>query len=433
MTNFVILIADDQTFESLQRMPRLYSSAASRGVFFSQAYACTPICQTARATLFTGQYSHNHHCYGNNTDYYVLDETKLLPYVLHQRGWWTGHAGKYMNTWNANGVLPLGWNDFHYMWGFYGYLKNDNGVVTTAGSAPSDYSTTVLQSKLLSMLAAATEPFFIHGAWSAPHISADALSMTMPGPDYIGSTPMSKTFPRNPDWELADVSLKPAYLQALPHRWANYSSQIDANWRACTEALYSVDRAIKAIMDVLVSTGKIDRTIIFITTDHAFLNGEQRIETGKVAPYDSAIHIPLIVAGPPSLVAQNKTCNAIVNHCDVTATILDFAGVASPVPQDGRSLRAHLTDPTTPSFRAHELTEYFGALDFNAVTNYTSVRSPDWKYTEYVTGEKELYKLRTDPYELNNVVADPANAATVAALSSLIAQGKTCSGASCIL
>lgn len=432
--NFVVLLTDDQTLESLGRMSRVWKSVASRGVFFSNAFACTPICQTARATLLTGQYSHNHGCLGNNTAYTVLDETKLLPYLLEQAGYWTGLVGKYLNQWNTADAVPQGWTDFHGIDPtYYSYNINDNGVVTTRGSGPSDYSTTMIQSKMLSMLAAATEPFFIYGAFNAPHVTSDALSAATPGPDYLGCTPISKTFPHGPDWEIADVSLKPAYVQALPHRWTGYSAQIDANWRAETEALHSVDAAVKAVMDSLIASGKINETYVIFTTDHAFFHGQQRIETGKVAPYDPAIRIPLIIAGPAASVAQNKTCNNLVNHADVTATILDLAGVAPALSQDGFSLKSYLANPAAASLRDYTLVEYFGAADFNAVTNYTCVRSKDWKYTEYTTGEKELYDLRLDPHEVTNVVGVSANAATVAALSALVAQGTNCSGSSCVM
>lgn len=432
--NFLVLITDDQTFESIKRMPRLFSSVASRGVFFSNCFTCTSICQTSRSTIMTGQYSHNHGVLGNNTSYTVLDETKLLPYLLKNAGYYTGMIGKYLNSFNySTSPVPQGWTDFDGFNGFYGYTRNHNGVVTTAGSTAADYSTTFASTQLQTMLAAATQPFYIQVGFSAPHVASDALSATTPSPEYSGCISTSKTFPHGPDWNLSDVSLKPQYVKGIPSIDASTEATINANWRAVTEALFSVDKAIKAAMDYLVTSEKISNTYVFVTSDNGYFNGEQRFNVGKVAPYESSIHVPLLIAGPSGSVVQNKTCNELVNHADIPATILELSGVSAALSKDGVSLVPYLLNPSASAQRSHLLIEYYGSGDYNSVTDYTCIRSKEWKYTEYSTGEKELYNIRLDPSEITNVVGLQENWPTIRRLSALIAQGASCSGASCIL
>lgn len=430
--NFLLFITDDQTFESIKRMPRLFSSVASRGVFFSNCFTCTSICQTSRSTILTGQYSHNHGVLGNNTSYTVLDETKLLPYLLKNAGYYTGIIGKYLNSFNySTSPVPQGWTDFYGFNGYYSYTINSNGAVTTAGTTAADYSTTFASTKLQTMLAAATQPFYIQVGFSAPHVASGALSAATPGPDYSGCISTSKTFPHGPDWNLSDVSLKPEYVKSLPSIDGSTEATINTNWRAATESLFSVDKAIKDAMDYLVSSGKISNTYVFVTSDNGYFNGEQRFNVGKVAPYESSIHVPLLIAGPSGSVVQNKTCNELVNHADITATILELSGVSASLSKDGISLVPYLLNPSASAQRSHLLIEYYGSGDYNSVTDYTCIRSKEWKYTEYTTGEKELYNLVSDPFELSNVASVSANAATVAGLAALVARGKVCSGSGC--
>lgn len=433
--NFLFFITDDQTFESIKRMPRLFSSLAPRGVFFSNAFTCASICQTARATMLTGQYSHNNGVLGNETSYTVLDETKMLPYLLKQAGYDTRLIGKYLNTWTTSHAAPQGWTDWHAITPgpYYSYDINDNGSVTTAGTSASDYSTTLISSRLQTALAAASQPFYIHVGFNAPHVASDALSAATPSPDYQGCISTSKTFPKNADWNLADVSRKPQYVQNLPTIDGATESTINSNWRAVTETLFSVDKAIKTAIDYLVTSGKISNTYIIFTSDNGYFNGEQRFNVGKVAPYENSIHIPLIIAGPSGSVVQGKTCNNLVTHADITATILALANVSPAVSQDGISLVPYLAAPTTADQRSNVFIEYLGSGDYNSVTDYRCVRSKDWKYTEYTTGEKELYDLNADPFEVTNVVNVAANASTVASMAALVVRGTNCSGSGCVL
>ncbi len=81
-----------------------------------------------------------------------------------------------------------------------------------------------------------------------------------------------------------------------------------------------------------------------------------------------------------------------------------------------------LLDGTTPSWRTDFLEEHWDGTpgdetDVGSIPTYAEVRGVPWKYNELHTGEAELYNELTDPFELTNVVTDPGNAATVAALA----------------
>ena len=63
--NVIVIMTDDQTVESMRVMPGVRSSLAAAGTTFERAFASTALCCPSRATLFTGQYMHNHGVLGN--------------------------------------------------------------------------------------------------------------------------------------------------------------------------------------------------------------------------------------------------------------------------------------------------------------------------------------------------------------------------------
>lgn len=433
LPNIVFIVTDDQTLESISRMPLLFGRLAARGVFFSNCFCNVAQCQPARATFLSGQMSHNNGIIDNSSTYTSLDPTKLLPYILKQHGYRTSLCGKYMNTYSYTDAVPAGWDDFHAnSGGYYGYGINNNGVPSVAGSAPADYFNKVCTNNALAFIAATTEPFFLEVAYSAPHVNV-FQGPAIPPPEYVDVVPASKMFTHLPNWSPADLTGKPDYIKALPMIGSPRSAAIDANWRKATEALFGVDKGISQIVAALASKGD---TYIFFTSDNGFSAGEWRIDSEKVAPYEVGIHVPLIISGPPSAVVQASYCDRMVQHQDIPRTIMDLAGITPPYTMDGISLVPYLANPNAAPLRNYAFMEFLGVVsnpDGFIPTDFHCVRSQRWKYTEYVTGEKELYDLQADPFEITNLVAVSSYASVVATLSALIAQGVNCTGSSCVL
>lgn len=429
--NIVLLVTDDQAFESLSRLPSLFRDLANKGVFFSKCFANTPLCMPARATLLTGQHTHNHGITWNGVPYETLDEATLLPKVLQDAGYTTSFAGKYLNDWSISDPIPVGWNDWHgTIASYYNYPINDNGVITTRGSEASDYHTTVVTEKATAFIETATEPFFLKVGYKPPHVETTAA---IPYPDYENCLPASKTIPKDPNWNLSDVSTKPDYIKALPLIDAPTEDSMNEIWRSASESMFSLDKSVMQIKASLVASGKDANTVIILVSDNGEMNGEQRLTFGKIVPYEPSIHIPLIISGPSAIVAQNRTCSRLVAHVDIAATIYALSGVSSVRTLDGVSLTPLLLNPRGPEVRSHVFIEW-RAGDHNPTSpNYYGVRSHDWKYVEYETGERELYNLQDNPYELTNTAELPENVDIVAELSALVAAGTACTGGSCVL
>jgi N-acetylglucosamine-6-sulfatase len=148
------------------------------------------------------------------------------------------------------------------------------------------------------------------------------------------------------------------------------------------------------------------------------------------------------VRGPG--VPAGHTIEAMVLNSDFAPTFAAIAGIEPPEFVDGRSFLPLFADPAQPwreSFLIErrqlenqyvELAERLGmpAHELELSAQFDAIRTPDWTYVEYGTGERELYDLARDPDQLDNVV-ETADPALVTALAARLAELRTCAGAEC--
>ena len=141
--NVVVLMTDDQTVADLSAMPRTHALLGAGGVTFDRSYVSYPVCCPSRATLFSGQYAHNHGVMGLHPPtggYARFDAQESLPVWLQRSGYRTAHVGKYLNGYGTDtpADVPPGWSDWYgavgdstyRMWGF---TLNENGLSKTYG------------------------------------------------------------------------------------------------------------------------------------------------------------------------------------------------------------------------------------------------------------------------------------------------------------
>jgi arylsulfatase A-like enzyme len=174
------------------------------------------------------------------------------------------------------------------------------------------------------------------------------------------------------------------------------------------ESLLALDRSVKSVVQALKARHELDNTVILYTSDNGFLWGEHRLG-GKVWPYEESTHVPLIVRTPWTHSAKRN--NQPVLNIDLASTISELAGVKPGLPQDGRSFVPFLHGEQVP-WRHAFLVEYLGhdLLKQGGPPPYEAVQSRRNLYVEYQNGWRELYNLRKDPWELNNLAGDPTTA-----------------------
>jgi arylsulfatase A-like enzyme len=393
--NFLIIITDDQRFDSFQDfMPITYSRIAQQGVDFTRAYATTPLCCPSRASIMTGMYARHH---GVSQNPQPLTHPTFVV-AMHAAGYATGQIGKYLNSCCAS-PRP----EFDY-WAspvgdggsYFNPQLNVNGVT----AIHSGYITYVLRDRALDFLSSPTlagKPFLLFFNGMAPHTP----STPAPGDEGLyNSLPPH----RPPNFNEADISDKPSWL---PSRQITSSKVIgiDTQRRNMLATLWSMDQAIGAVLDKLQTMGQLDRTFIVFMSDNGFMWGEHRLFDRKNLLYEEAARIPFAVRYPP-LTTGPRVETGLVANIDIAPTVLELAGLPIPAQMDGKSM-IPLVQSGAP-LRQDLLLEAWSSA---SAPPWIGLRTESYMYIERAGDISELYDMLIDPYQLQNVAGDPANAA----------------------
>ncbi|MCJ7434138.1 MAG: DUF4976 domain-containing protein, partial [Anaerolineales bacterium] len=124
--------------------------------------------------------------------------------------------------------------------------------------------------------------------------------------------------------------------------------------------------------------------------------------------YDICIHVPFVISYPDKITASRVDPSLILN-IDIAPTLADLAGIPDISNFDGQSFLKLLSDPTAVWRDGFLIEQYQDAEEEGGMTalvpSYVGFRTKEWKYVEYETGERELYNLLDDPFELSNLAA----------------------------
>ena len=458
--NIVVIMTDDQDDTgSMAYMPKTLSLIAKQGVTFKNSFVNVPLCGPSRASFLTGQAAHNHGIRANSPldaggwEAFKSKEANALPVWLQAAGYKTALIGKYLNRYGQQGMygawlgwfgsligvefkgvtignprdwVPPGWNLWYAFSGtrpkYYDYSINDNGNMLSFGRAPSDYSTDVLKERAVRFIrdqSASPAPFFLFIAPKTAHAEGPRA---VPSPRYKNAL-KDVRLPESPAFSEVDLRRK-----AIKARVGNATrDDLEKTYRAALRSLQSVDDLVAAVVATLKDTGKLANTVVIYTSDNGFLFGDHRL-VGKTAAYEGSIKVPLLMRGPG--IPEDQTRDQLVSNLDVTATIVDLAGAKPGVPLDGKSLVPLSANAEAP-WRSALLIESPVTRFAKKTNRYAGVRGATKKYVRYDGGFEELFDLAADPYELKNMVGDPAHAGDLESLRGIHDTLKSCAGASC--
>ncbi|HEY9548262.1 MAG TPA: sulfatase [Kiloniellaceae bacterium] len=432
--NIVFILSDDEDVASHAFMPKTKALIEDQGVAFENYFVTYSFCCPSRATLLRGQYSHNHRIQGNvlptggALKFRALGHDKsTIATWLQAAGYRTGLIGKYMNEYDpAEGYVPPGWDEWYGTGnGYYDYVVNENGNPVRYGDREEDYLTDVLAGYATSTIrraAAGDAPFFLLITPFAPH--SPEIAAPRHQDLFAGAT-----YPRPASFDEADVADKPSLIRDLPRLAPWQLEAIDNIYRRRLRTLQSVDDLVERVFAVLRETGELENTYVIYSSDNGWHMGEHRQFVGKTTAYEEDIRVPFVMRGPG--VPRGARLAPFVLNNDIAPTLAAMAGVTPPSFVDGRSFLPLLSDPAQPwrqSFgierRQRETMEIVGPASFHAV------RTADWTYVEYYNGERELYDLRADPQQLDNVVT-AAEPLLLEQLSKRLAELANCAAAHC--
>lgn len=421
--NFVVILTDDQSFDSLPHVPPVmpYLQAAiadpdGHWVEFRNGYVNTPLCCPSRATLLTGRYAHEHGVQTND-DGHLLDEGSTIASWLDEAGYHTGLVGKYLNQYpfGRDPFVPEGWDRW---WGkehgdaanlYYGHTLIEQGIPTTYGDAPGGYATDLFADRAVEFIREAPmdRPFLLWFAPTAPHppwVSA---------PRHAGRYATMPVTPPSSVGEV-DVADKPAWVRALPALDPAARAELRDQRRRSFEALLAVDDAVREVVDALEARGDLDRTVIVYLSDNGYSFGEHRW-VKKICPYEECVRVPFLVRHP---LATSGAEDVPVSAVDIVPTLVELAGLEPPAPLSGRSLVPRLVEGDPSGLSGTVYSEWVGD---DRVPGWRQVRMGDLVYIELETGERELYDLGVDPFQLENVIAVAAYTDDVLRLSAALA------------
>jgi arylsulfatase A-like enzyme len=412
----VLILTDDQRPITLAAMANTRALIFDQGVEFPNTFATTPLCCPSRASILTGLYTHNH---GVLTNFPPLGgapafvDTSTIATWLAHAGYRTGYFGKYLNSYNDMlpwPYRPPGWS----VWNAFktpGTITSvlvDESVELALGPSPSEYSTDVLATRAVQFIQStpANQPLFLFFAPYAPHVPAD--------PALQDQGAFSSLPPwRPPSYNEADVSDKPGWVQALAPFTQVEIDSLDARVEREYESLLSVDRAVQQIVNALTLAGRLDSTVIIFTSDNGLSWGEHRWST-KNCVYEECILVPMAIRAPGIAPRQDAH---LVELVDLAPTIAHYAKITMPHPANGMDLAPLLENPGT-AWRSDVLLEVIARVQPPTTEAlFSAIRTDRYVYVELTTGERELYDLSVDPYQLDNLAADPAQAALMATLS----------------
>jgi arylsulfatase A-like enzyme len=418
--NILVILTDDQRSDSLEVMPKTQRWFAQQGMTFTQAFVTTPLCCPSRASILTGRYAHNHGVL-DNASAMELDQRSTLQRYLHDSGYRTGIAGKFLNEWDLTLNPPFfdRWAIFRDHLNYYGVDFNVNGTLQTVNG----YSTDFVQEQALRFLAdferTDRRPWLLYVAPLASH------KPFTPEPRYAGAPVPPQ--PLNPGVLEQDLSDKPPFLQdpELGPGGARLTR------RQQLRTLMSADDMVGQVMAQLRRLGELDQTLAFYLSDNGFLAGEHGL-VDKRLPYTQSAAIPLLIRWE-GVVPAGGVDGRLVANVDVTPTALAAAGV-SPSPRfpiDGHDL-------LDPSARSELFMEYF-VDPVRPVPEWAAIRTTEHLYAQYYAADgttifREYYDLVEDPWELNNVLNDgpetndPSDS-FLDRLSRAVARGRRCIGA----
>jgi N-acetylglucosamine-6-sulfatase len=408
--NVVLILSDDERSDGTAVMKNVQTLLADHGVTFTDMHVTTSMCGPSRASILTGQYSHHTGVlenFGPNSYPAFKEESNDLGVWMHNAGYETALVGKYVNSYTDAYVdhkIPPGWDDWQVMdsvpmEAYYNYSLNDNGTLVHYANRPSDYSTSVLTHKAVNFIQQARHPFFLYFAPVAPHLPA------IPAPKDRGK--LENIAPiHDPAFNQRNIGKEPwrfwhkGLLSAAAQLYINHVRIRQE------ESLLALDRSVRSVVQALKARHELNRTVILYTSDNGFLWGEHRLG-GKVWPYQESTHVPLIVRTPWTPTAERN--NQPVLNIDLAPTISALAGVKPGLPEDGRSFVPLLHGEQVP-WRNAFLVEYLGhdLLKNGGPPPFEAVQTRRNLYVEYKNGWRELYNLKTDPWELNNIAGDPA-------------------------
>jgi arylsulfatase A-like enzyme len=438
---------------SINKTPNI-DRLANEGIRFTQSFCTNAICAPARAVILTGKYSHINGHIDNSMSFDGSQQT--FPKLLQQHNYQTAMIGKWhlksdptgFDYWN---ILPGQGNYYNPDFIEMGKRKRHEGYVTDLITKFTlDWLDHRDTTKAFCLMMHHKAP---HRTWmpNINHINTfDSIDIPLP-PNYFDDFKNRSTAAKTQKmsiwkdmymgydlkltkeansseiiddlglwafkrmnteqrraWDSAYQTKNKDFYQKMPKdkdlgRWKYRRYMEDY-----LGTIESVDESVGAILDYLDKNGLAENTIVVYTSDQGFFLGEHGW-FDKRFMYEESLKIPLLIRYPKEI-SKGGISDKMVLNLDFAPTFLDYAGIEIPDDMQGNSLRKILKGRKARRWRDAVYYHYYeyprGGHD---VKRHYGIRTPDYKLIHYYydIDEWELFDLKNDPHEMNNLYNDP--------------------------
>ncbi len=433
---------------------------AARGVTFDHNFTAHPLCMPARASLWTGQYSHTH---GSRCNQMPLhDDRRSMAGILHDAGYRLGLFGKnhcftpaQLDRWFAANYSsstppnPSGtgvaagnlsnskpWDQAisaslaaemqeHHRW-----IRSQGGLPASAPFPPEIFETHLATERALE---------FIDRADSAPF--AAWISISDPHPPYQAPEKFARLVSPDrlklPPFRDGEMKTKNTRMQIFNYliRGPELPESFLRHYLSIYYAMtLFVDWELGRVLDLLERKRLTENTIVLFTADHGDFATEHHLREKTGCLLDCMARVPLVFSWPGH-VPQGRRESALVNQVDIMPTLLEFCGLAVPPGVEGGRLPFNRGD----SRRSFVYSEYgaggpyftwedakkigptpvLGTYSLGRPNEREALDKREWaghlqmirtlthKLIQDSNGEIEFYDLVKDPYELDNAHGRP--------------------------
>lgn len=417
---------------------------ASEGVNFTRCCTNSPLCMPARASMMTGKYVSEHGVWTNFVEANPNGPSHVRN--IRQAGYHTALIGK-THLWIHGGRGERRQTSAHTKdkisiledWGFTDIYELTGPIASIVVNSP--YTDYLKEKGLLRTHRKYMIEYFTQ--WNRGKAKPwEEPPCPLPVEDHLDSFTGRKTV----EWIQNYKDEKPFYLQVLfpgPHdpfdssaeyrdmykpedmpvgilewpqrpipgntrmvlNWSGLKDMTPAQNQLLRTFYYAkitlIDEYIGKIMKALEEKNLLDNTWIIYNSDHGEMLGDHMM-SHKIVFYEGALRIPCIFRPPEG--TKGWGCQGLTDHLDIAASLIDIARAKPLEGSDGQSLIPKINE----GLNGKKAQEGKDAI-FSEVHGFSMVRTARYKMAVKSNSRRpvELYDLKNDRSELNNLVKNP--------------------------
>ncbi len=422
--NVLVLYADDWRHDTLGvagnpvvKTPNL-DRLADEGMRFTQNCVTTSICGISRATLYTGQWMSRH---GNRSfKPWKTDWAETYPGLLRDHGYHVGHVGKW-----HNGKFPA--EKFDFGRAYYGrhWINDKDGSKIHVTQKNEHDALDFLRTRPVE------KPFCLTVAFFATHAEDSSPLQFLPHPESmklyedvtipVAENATQESFERLPKFvgnEKNEGRNRWHWRFDTPEK---HQTMMKNYYRLATE----VDTTCGRVLAELKKQDVLDNTLVIFTTDNGYYHAEHGL-ADKWYPHQESIRVPLIINDPRMAKAKHgQTNDDFTLSVDLAPTILASVGIDAPATMQGRDISPLYLSGEKIEWRNEFFYEHPMLRNTDFIPASEALVRKDWKYFYWPEFEREqLFDLKTDPSEENDLAGDPEYAKQLAQMRKRFAELK---------